>query len=118
MGVVHDISNTWTRNELHSTVLDTLRAYPKIPSFLVLNKIDALKSKRVLLDLTRTLTENTLLPKGTAKKHILEIAKKLNDTKTKPERAVGWSHFSEVFMISSITGDGMGGVMVNMLFFS
>lgn len=79
-----------------------------------MNKIDALKSKRVLLDLTRTLTVNTLLPKGTAKKHIQEIAKNPTDINTKPERAVGWPHFSEVFMISSLTGDGMGGVMVNM----
>lgn len=118
IGVVHDISNTWTRNELHSTVLDTLRAYPKIPSFLVLNKIDALKSKRILLDLTRTLTDNTLLPKGTAKKHMLEIAKNPTNIKLKPERVVGWPYFAEVFMISSITGDGMSGVMVNMFIVS
>ena len=64
IGVVHDVSNSWTRNELHSNVLDILELYPNVPSVLILNKIDVLKSKRVLLNLATSLTLNTLVPKG------------------------------------------------------
>lgn len=105
IGVVHDVSNSWNRNELHKTVMNTLTAYPKLPSFLILNKIDTLKSKRVLLDLARTLTNNTLMQskKVPSKNIVLE----------KPEKSVGWSNFSDVFMISSVTGDGMSAIMVS-----
>ncbi len=107
IGVIHDVSNSWTRNELHSTVLDTLKAYPKVPSFLVLNKIDMLKSKRILLDVTKTLTENTLLPRGIRRpKSILKEEKQI------VEKSPGWPGFSDVFMISSLNGDGMTDVMV------
>lgn len=127
LGIVHDVSNTWSRGELHATVLHTLRAYPKVPSFLVLNKIDTLKSKRVLLDLARTLTMNTLdgkvgvTPGGgraeSAKRKrrtesvVATDADVEADAKVR-KSPVGWPGFSEVFMISSVTGDGMGAVMV------
>lgn len=122
IGVVHDVSNTWTRGELHSTVIATLQQYPKVPSFLVLNKIDALKSKRILLDLTTTLTANTLVPKGTSLKALAAVAAKRKTVTVKDggEKAVkngpkikSWPHFCEIFMISSVTGDGMEGVMVS-----
>lgn len=109
IGVVHDVSNSWTRSELHPTVLDTLKTYANVPSFLVLNKIDCLKSKRIMLDITRTLTENTLLKKGTQKQKIYVKENKLITYDDK-EKKIGWPNFSEVFMVSSLTGDGMDGV--------
>lgn len=111
IGVIHDVSNSFTRNELHSTVLDTLKEYSHIPSFLVLNKIDTLKSKRVLLDMTRTLTQNTLLPRGVRNRKELLKDQKTNDKDV--EKSGGWPGFSEVFMISSLYGDGMTEVMVS-----
>lgn len=108
IGVVHDVSNSWTRNELHSTVLDTLNAYAHVPSFLILNKIDMLKSKRILLDLTKTLTKNTLLPRGVRKPKSSLSEQKTIDSAT----TAGWPGFSDVFMISSLNGDGMSDVMV------
>lgn len=110
IGVIHDVSNSWTRNELHSTVLDTLNAYKQVPSFLILNKIDMLKSKRILLDITRTLTQNTLLPRGIRKPKSFLNEKKMIESKT--EKTAGWPGFSDVFMISSLNGDGMSDVMV------
>lgn len=114
IGVVHDVSNTWTRSELHSTVLDTLQTYPKQPSFLVLNKVDTLKSKRLLLDVARQLTANTLNgvvgPASLGKDG--KPVRPLVRGGAKGERVVGWPGFSEVFMVSSISGDGMSGVMV------
>lgn len=132
IGIVHDVSNTWSRGELHATVLHTLRSYPTVPSFLVLNKIDTLKSKRVLLDLARTLTMNTLdgkvgggkagaTPPVAPRKRAKEVVvasdvpepNALADADVKVRKSpVGWPGFSEVFMISSVTGDGMGAVMV------
>lgn len=110
IGVIHDVSSPWTRNELHSTVLDTLQAYPKVPSFLVLNKIDVLKSKRVLLDLTKTLTQNTLVPRGMKRQK--KFVQKMTENKKVGEKIVGWPAFSDVFMISSLYGDGVSNVMV------
>ncbi|XP_068217503.1 GTPase Era, mitochondrial [Palaemon carinicauda] len=60
MAVVHDMSNHHTRNELHPKVLRLLALYPDIPSILILNKLDVLKSKRHLLDATRILTDGVV----------------------------------------------------------
>lgn len=127
LGIVHDVSNTWTRGELHSTVMRTLEAYPKVPSFLVLNKIDMLKSKRILLDLARTLTMNTLNGRVGATKEEPKRREKIaaaaaKDTADKNAKSTaqqkqpcGWPGFSDVFMISSVTGDGMQAVMKYLL---
>lgn len=115
IGVIHDVSISWTRNELHSTVLDTLKTYANVPSFLVLNKVDCLKSKRSLLDVTRALTQNTLIPKGIGNpKKFMRDNKLITYDK---EKVTGWSGFSDVFMVSSLTGDGMEGVMVRKTWF-
>ncbi|XP_037036187.1 GTPase Era, mitochondrial [Bradysia coprophila] len=110
VGVIHDVSNSWTRSELHSTVLDTLQTYANVPSFLVLNKIDCLKSKRMMLDITRTLTQNTLLPRGIKNPKLYMREQKLITYEDK-EKKIGWPGFSDVFMVSSLTGDGMDDVM-------
>ncbi|KAH8253760.1 hypothetical protein KR032_006786 [Drosophila birchii] len=111
IAVLHDASNGWTRKELHPTVLDTLKAYTHLPSFLVLNKIDALKSKRVLLDLIKTLTNDTL----TNRRRVHDV----RHAPTAPEsdqpaggnrlnqRETSWSHFSDVFLVSAMTGTGL-----------
>ncbi|KAH8349138.1 hypothetical protein KR084_007348 [Drosophila pseudotakahashii] len=107
IAVVHDASNGWTRKELHPTVLDTLKAYSNLPSFLVVNKIDALKSKRLLLDLIKTLTNDTL----TAGKRGAAAEKTGLDAQAKElrinKRESSWSHFSDVFLVSALTGNGL-----------
>lgn len=60
IGVLQDVSNQWTRQSLNPLLLQLLEEYKDIPSFLILNKIDKLKSKRVLLDLIKTLTCNNI----------------------------------------------------------
>lgn len=128
IGVIHDVSNKWTRNALHSTVLKCLESYPKLPSFLVLNKIDLLKSKRVLLDVVKILTNNTLKhgkfygKKDKPNKNVKgesnnekkdeSVADLLNSEEIEKNKShVGWSHFSEIFMVSSTTGNGVDRVM-------
>ncbi|XP_067864617.1 GTPase Era, mitochondrial isoform X2 [Heptranchias perlo] len=55
--VLVDISDHWTRNKLHAEVLKCLSKYPQLPAVLALNKVDLLKSKDLLLELTTKLTE-------------------------------------------------------------
>lgn len=107
IAVIHDASNGWTRNELHPTVLDTLKSYANLPSFLVLNKIDALKSKRVLLDLIKTLTNNTLTGKRSGKDADRNLPPTVAEETRLNKRDTTWSHFSDVFLVSAITGSGL-----------
>ncbi|XP_075052933.1 GTPase Era, mitochondrial [Mixophyes fleayi] len=55
--VLVDVSDKWMRKSLHSEVLSCLSQYSHIPSILVLNKIDLVKQKSILLEVTGKLTE-------------------------------------------------------------
>ncbi|NXX62397.1 ERAL1 GTPase, partial [Scopus umbretta] len=55
--VLVDVSDHWTRNCLSKEVLKCLSQFPQIPSVLVLNKVDLLKKKFILLELVTELTE-------------------------------------------------------------
>ncbi|KFV45422.1 hypothetical protein N341_07699, partial [Tyto alba] len=55
--VLVDVSDHWTRNSLSKEVLKCLSQFPQIPSVLVLNKVDLLKNKFLLLGLVTELTE-------------------------------------------------------------
>ncbi|XP_030375573.1 GTPase Era, mitochondrial [Scaptodrosophila lebanonensis] len=110
IAVVHDASNSWTRKELHPTVIDTLKAYAYRPSLLILNKIDTLKSKRVLLDLIKTLTNDTLAGVQRGKSGSC-VPKSDSDELEKgtplSKRETSWSHFDNVFLVSALTGNGL-----------
>ncbi|XP_078080748.1 GTPase Era, mitochondrial [Mustelus asterias] len=58
--VLVDISDHWTRNRLHIEILRCLSKYPHLPAVLVLNKVDLLKHKGLLLELTARLTEGVV----------------------------------------------------------
>ncbi|XP_061460970.1 GTPase Era, mitochondrial [Rhineura floridana] len=58
--VLVDISDHYTRNRLHPQVLKCLSHFPDLPSILVLNKVDLLKNKVLLLDLVTELTEGVV----------------------------------------------------------
>ncbi|NXA05333.1 ERAL1 GTPase, partial [Sapayoa aenigma] len=55
--VLVDVSDHWTRNALRKEVLNCLSQFPHIPSVLVLNKVDILKKKFLLLGIVHDLTE-------------------------------------------------------------
>lgn len=112
IGVLHDVSNHWTRGQLHPMVLDLLNEYHTIPSFLILNKVDKLKSKRSLLDVVKVLTCNNISLKiGTKKKAGKEppVEPEPVDKDREHEKPVevGWPNFRGVFMVSSLNGDGV-----------
>ncbi|KAJ8412405.1 hypothetical protein AAFF_G00127410 [Aldrovandia affinis] len=58
--VLVDVSDKWTRNKLCFEVLKCLAQNKNIPAVLVLNKVDLLKGKNMLLDLTAELTEGVV----------------------------------------------------------
>ncbi|KAB0793862.1 hypothetical protein PPYR_13482 [Photinus pyralis] len=96
ISVIHDVSNSWTRNTLDIKILRLLEQHQNKESFLVLNKVDVLKSKRKLLDIVRLLTHNSLAGKPIGKnEEPLDIEKK------------GWPNFKDIFMVSALTGTGL-----------
>lgn len=93
-------------------ILELLNEYSNVPSFLILNKIDKLKSKRALLDLVKSLTCNNLsLEEGKGKKAVKEAEVPPQDKDREIERdrtdEGGWPNFKGVFMVSSLNGDGV-----------
>lgn len=139
IGVIHDVSNTWTRDRLDPKVLRLLYLYPKKNSFLILNKIDAMKAKRKLLDVVRLLTNNSLAGQSKMSEHepslVVDYTKsrdqqtadsrhnqplnsEMNSSQSLSELQIqrkvqnqkGWPNFSEVFMVSALLGDGMNDI--------
>lgn len=79
VGVVHDVSNRRTRNKLNANILDLLKALKSdIPTLLIMNKIDQVKHKDSLLEIIKILTSKS-----------------------------NWPHFSDIFLISALTSDGI-----------
>ncbi|CAF1514267.1 unnamed protein product, partial [Adineta steineri] len=58
--VVHDVSNHWLRFKLDEEILKCLYAHPDKEAILILNKVDSVKRKRMLLDVTTVLTDGSL----------------------------------------------------------
>uniref|UniRef100_A0A670KDF8 GTPase Era, mitochondrial n=1 Tax=Podarcis muralis TaxID=64176 RepID=A0A670KDF8_PODMU len=100
--VLVDVSDHYTRNCLHPEVLKCLARFPDLPSILVLNKVDLLKKKFLLLYLVTELTEGVVngkklktaedsdsVPAKENRKHVREKAKK------------GWPGFKEIFMLAA-----------------
>lgn len=113
IAVIHDISNRWTRNCLHPKIIDLLKEYNKVPSVLILNKIDRVRSKRVLLETIRVLTCNNI----SLDPHFMRFMKKVQidkptefQTETK-EDEVGWPFFKEIFLVSALKSDGVEKIM-------
>ncbi|KAM3962359.1 GTPase Era, mitochondrial [Aphomia sociella] len=97
IGVVHDVSNQYMKDSLHNHVSTMLEGVKSVPSFLILNKIDKIKSKKQLLDIIRNLTNGFIAGKP--------IPGSRKDNNKKVQR--GYSHFSDVFLVSALNGDGV-----------
>ncbi|XP_024941796.1 GTPase Era, mitochondrial isoform X2 [Cephus cinctus] len=79
VGVIQDVSNIYTRDKINKKILEILNdTSSTIPSLLILNKVDTVKKKQMLLELTKALISKD-----------------------------GWPNFSDVFMVSALTGDGI-----------
>ncbi|PVD31738.1 hypothetical protein C0Q70_07156 [Pomacea canaliculata] len=141
VAVVVDVSNRWTCNYLDPLILQILHLHKDKPTILVLNKVDILKQKQLLLQLTRELTQGivgervlegetiSLLPtepellstrakdakpseNGEAKvsaeqQDWTDYFKRVQQARRAVRNLKGWPHFSHVFMVSALSGDGI-----------
>jgi GTPase Era involved in 16S rRNA processing len=141
--VLHDVGNKWTRGSLNPALLRLLHLYPNKESILVLNKIDIIKEKRLLLKLTSQLTEGMIdgqaiittptpsklrwpgkKPVTNGQAVVTPVVQHLSSNLTEQQVGeeikgkIGWPRFKRVFMISALDGDGVSDIMVYILTFS
>ncbi|XP_070591586.1 LOW QUALITY PROTEIN: GTPase Era, mitochondrial [Erythrolamprus reginae] len=111
--VLVDVSDRHTRHQLHPQVLRCLKQFPQVPSLLVLNKVDLVKQKGLLLELVVELTEGTFggkklgtrslyrPPKGVPAEPAGAPAKEKEAPKWYKEQN-GWPGFREIFMLTAL----------------
>ncbi|XP_075220669.1 GTPase Era, mitochondrial [Lycorma delicatula] len=112
--IVHDVASDHYNDTLDPKILRLLHFYPSKHTILIMNKIDCIKSKRVLLDLADGLTCNTMKQS----KHHKSIKNNVQDWSPKTELSVekaikkqkGWPYFKEVFMVSALDRNGVGDI--------
>ncbi|KAK5600419.1 Era Like 12S Mitochondrial RRNA Chaperone 1 [Crenichthys baileyi] len=129
--VMVDVSDRWTCSGLDFEVLKCLAQHPHIPAILVLNKVDLVKAKDRLLDITAQLTCGVVNGRKVRVRPVIKppwAQKKpertpelspdedtaahedgakpnsvLSREKLKELRSQqGWPHFKDVFMLSSV----------------
>ncbi|XP_036052075.1 GTPase Era, mitochondrial isoform X3 [Onychomys torridus] len=110
--VLVDVSDKWTRSQLSPQVLQCLTHFPQVPSILVLNKVDCLKQKSVLLELTAALTEGVVNGKKLNIKQALHsrlgtlgpspATEDPNTHSVRNSQRTGWPYFQEIFMLSAL----------------
>ena len=131
VAILVDVSNKLQREKLDSQILNLLRTNRDKESILVINKIDKLKDKRSLLEITSILTSGIVgnfpiykskqtsllseLKSGNFESLFKRTENYLNyNDSTKDEDIdlnednTGWPNFSQVFMISALENDGIG----------
>ncbi|KAM7231655.1 hypothetical protein CapIbe_016416 [Capra ibex] len=111
--VLVDVSDKWTRNQLSPQVLQCLTQFSQVPSILVMNKVDCLKQKSVLLELTAALTEGVVNGKKLKTRQALRsqpgthcpspAAQGPNPQPVRDPQQMGWPHFQEIFMLSALS---------------
>lgn len=89
IAVLLDAADRRRNQVIPETILTSLENHIDLPSILILNKIDNVKTKSVLLDIVHTLMQD----------------REKDDWGYKS--IGGWSKFEHVFMISARTGDGL-----------
>ncbi|CAI9620441.1 unnamed protein product [Staurois parvus] len=78
--VLVDVSEKWMRKSLHLEVFKCMSQNPTIPSILILNKVDLLKDKGCLLEITDTLTDGVVKgKKANVQSEIISSHKKTKD---------------------------------------
>ncbi|XP_021572572.1 GTPase Era, mitochondrial isoform X2 [Carlito syrichta] len=111
--VLVDVSDKWTRNQLSPQVIRCLTQFSQVPSILVMNKVDCLKQKSVLLELTAALTEGVVSGKKLKMRQAFDshlvthcpnpAAKEPNTQSVESPQGTGWPHFQEIFMLSALS---------------
>ncbi|XP_040007085.1 GTPase Era, mitochondrial isoform X2 [Xiphias gladius] len=131
MAVVVDVADRWMCSRLDFEVLKCLAQHSDIPAILVLNKVDLVKAKDMLLDVTAELTcgvvngrrmrvRPVIKPPWAEKRTERDAELPLDEDNAGPEDSAepnsglnkeqlkalrnqqGWPHFKDVFMLSSV----------------
>ncbi|XP_029986420.1 GTPase Era, mitochondrial-like [Sphaeramia orbicularis] len=129
MVVMVDVADRWTCNRLDMEVLKCLSKHPDVPAVLVLNKVDLLKSKDRLLDITADLTCGVVNGRHIRVRPVMKppwAEKRPDPDPVSPDGATeakggadpgsglskeqleelrtrrGWSNFKDVFMMSAM----------------
>ncbi|XP_018547938.1 GTPase Era, mitochondrial [Lates calcarifer] len=131
MVVVVDVADRWMCSRLDFEVLKCLAKHPDIPAILVLNKVDLVKAKDRLLDITAELTcgvvngrrmrvRPVIKPPWAKKRPERDSELSADEDSAGPEGSAepnselnkeqlkelssqrGWPHFKDVFMLSSV----------------
>lgn len=131
MVVLVDVADRWMCSRLDYEVLKCLAQHPDIPAVLVLNKVDLVKAKDRLLDMTAELTcgmvngrrmrvRPVIKPPWAEKRPERDSEEPLDEDMAGPEGSAepnsalskeqlkelkskqGWPHFKDVFMLSSV----------------
>ncbi|XP_073336190.1 GTPase Era, mitochondrial [Pagrus major] len=134
MVVMVDVADKWMCNRLDPEVLKCLAQHPHIPAILVLNKVDLVKAKDRLLNITAELTcgvvngrktrvRPMIRPSRTEKRPERDSEMLLDEDNAGPEDSTeansvlskeklkalrsqqGWPHFKDVFMLSSLDSE-------------
>ncbi|CAL1267677.1 unnamed protein product [Larinioides sclopetarius] len=122
IAVVVDISNKWTNNRINENILEVLEDYRHKKSILILNKIDAMKSKGRLLSFTKILTcdaingienstqeasQNVISEQNMSNLDSVEEGHSCSAVTSNRGQTKGWPLFSNVFMVSALKNDGI-----------
>ncbi|KAF3841304.1 hypothetical protein F7725_007166 [Dissostichus mawsoni] len=129
--VLVDVSDRWMCGRLDFEVLKCLAQHTDIPAILVLNKVDLLKTKDRLLDITAELTCGVVNGRKLRVRTVIKPPKAEKRSERQPEPSPdedtaglegdadpssalsreqlkalrsqqGWAHFKDVFMLSSV----------------
>lgn len=129
--VLVDVSDRWMCGRLDYEVLKCLAQHTDIPAILVLNKVDLLKTKDRLLDITAELTCGVVNGRKLRVRTVIKPPKAEKRSERQPEPSPdkdpaglegdadpssalsreqlkalrsqqGWAHFKDVFMLSSV----------------
>ena len=90
IAVISDVSDKRRSLMIHESILKGLESHADIPSILILNKVDRIKHKMILLNIADAL-----------------IKDREKDEWGNYKGTGGWSKFEQVFMISAGSGDGV-----------
>lgn len=111
--VLVDVSDKWTRSQLSPQLLQCLNQFSHIPSVLVMNKVDCLKQKSDLLELTAALTNGVVNGKKLQIKQAFRshsgtrcptpVMKNPAPESVEDPPRTGWPHFQEIFMLSALS---------------
>lgn len=125
MVIMVDVADRWMCTRLDFEVLKCLAQHPHIPAVLVLNKVDLVKAKDKLLNITAQLTCGTVNGRRIRIRPVIkrpeedselspeedstvpEDSNEPNSTLSKEQLKAlrsqqGWPHFKDIFMLSSV----------------